>query len=148
MIKIDGLYKITNEKITPPHCPSFSGIVAGQCKGDLWVDNAEYPTVAIANSYPVGGFAFLGEIRSQETYNTILAFVYEELFPLLKLRKIDCFEFSIESENLRKHVLEMFSTESIQSEKEFHYRKNERYLNRLICLNNIPYMKLILNYGI
>lgn len=127
MIKIDGLNKITNyEKVTPSHCPSFSGIVAGECKGDLWVDAAESPNIAIANSYAVGGFAFLGDIKSREVYNEIQMFIHHELFQLLKSKGIDYFEFTIESENLREHVLEMFSHKEIQSEKEFHYRKKEK----------------------
>lgn len=124
MIKVNALSKAVNlGEITEPHCPSFSGIVAGECKGDLWVDNATWPTLACANSYAVGSFAFLGRIQSDDACRATQAFLYDELFPLLKSKGIDCFEFSIESENVREPIFKIFADEEIQSEKEFHYRK-------------------------
>lgn len=41
--------------------PSFSGIVSRECKGKLWVDNIKKPRIALAKSYAVGSFAFLGK---------------------------------------------------------------------------------------
>ncbi|GGG52789.1 hypothetical protein [Paenibacillus radicis (ex Gao et al. 2016)] len=72
MIKANGLHKVTYyKKITTDHSPSFSGIAAGVCKGELWVDHLENANIAIANSYAVGGFAFLGEITSEEQYKKL-----------------------------------------------------------------------------
>lgn len=128
VIKIDGLSKVVNyEKITAPHCPSFSGIVADECKGELWVDHTGWPNIAIVNSYAVGGFAFLGHIQSDEAYNVTQVFIYKKLFPLLKSKGIDDFEFSLESENLREHILKMFAYKEIHFEKEFHYIKRGKY---------------------
>lgn len=126
MIKADGLYKITNyNKVTNDDCPSFSGIVAGECKGDLWVDHVEHPTIAIANSYAVGSFAFLGDIESSEEYNNVKVFINEGIFPQLKLQGIDYFEFSIESERLREPILQMFGDKEMQKAQEFRFRKKD-----------------------
>lgn len=38
--------------------PSFSGIVSGECKGNLWVDKIDCPTIALAASYSVESLAF------------------------------------------------------------------------------------------
>ncbi|MCQ4923331.1 GNAT family N-acetyltransferase [Tissierella carlieri] len=54
MIKVDGLKIINYKKVTNDWSPSFSGIVSGECKGNLWVDNIENPNIAIAESYAVG----------------------------------------------------------------------------------------------
>ncbi len=58
MIKIDSLSIGKYENVTNDDCPSFSGIVASECKGNLWVDNIEKPQIAIADSYAVGSFPF------------------------------------------------------------------------------------------
>lgn len=125
MIKVDALHKIKNfKKVTKDHCPSFSGIVAGECKGNLWVDDTEAPNIAIADSYAVGSFAFLGNIQSEEAYRKLKEFINFELFPMLKAKEINYFEFTIEDDDLRKPVLKMFDDREIQKEKEFSFRKN------------------------
>ncbi|MFF2479996.1 GNAT family N-acetyltransferase [Paenibacillus sp. NPDC058071] len=126
MIKADGLSKITNyEKVTNEYSPSFSGIVAGECKGDLWVDQVQNPKIAVANSYAVGGFAFFGAIESEEESNSVKGFIHKQLFAWLKSKEIGYFEFSIESDGLRNQVLNMFDDQEIQSEKEFSFRKKD-----------------------
>lgn len=134
MIKADNLYRVINyTKVTNDCSPSFSGIVAGECKGDLWVDDLENPTIAIAHSYAVGGFAFLGDIEfGSATYNAIKIFINEDLFARLMSNGIDYFEFSIESEKLREPILQMFADKTIQSEKEFHYRRREEIPQLLV----------------
>lgn len=93
MIKVDGLHRIKNyHKITNDLCPSFSGIVAGECKGNLWVDDIENPNIAIADSYAVGSFAFLGDIKSHAEYKNVKTFIDVELFPTLKAKGIHYFE--------------------------------------------------------
>ncbi|RXZ77498.1 GNAT family N-acetyltransferase [Paenibacillaceae bacterium] len=126
MIKADGLHKIINyKKVTNDYCPSFSGIVAGECKGDLWVNDIENPNIAIANSYAVGGYAFLGDIKSEEEYKGVEMFINEELFTMVKSKGINYFEFSIESDNLRKYIMKMFGDREMQKEKEFSFRKKD-----------------------
>ncbi|WP_052350500.1 GNAT family N-acetyltransferase [Paenibacillus gorillae] len=123
MIKADGLHEVIHyKKITSDHCPSFSGIAAGECKGELWVDNLENANIAIAKSYAVGGFAFLGEITSEEQYKAVEVFLHEELFAWLESKGINYFEFSIESDQLG--ILKMFENREIRAEKEFSFRKN------------------------
>ncbi|MGF7143312.1 hypothetical protein HNQ56_001735 [Anaerotaenia torta] len=62
-IKIKDVTNVISEK-----SPSFSGIVNQGCKGRLWVDNIEEPRLAIAESYAVGSFAFLGTFKTQEDF--------------------------------------------------------------------------------
>ncbi|MFF2090781.1 GNAT family N-acetyltransferase [Paenibacillus sp. NPDC058174] len=126
MIKADSSHKVIHyKKITSDHCPSFSGIAAGECKGELWVDHLENANIAIANSYAVGGFAFLGEITSEEQYKEVERFIHEELFAWLKSKGINYFEFSIENDNLRSRVLKMFGDRNIKKEQEFSFRKKD-----------------------
>ena len=119
-IKIKDVTNVVNEK-----SPSFSGIVTRECKGRLWVDNIEEPRIAITESYAVGSFAFLGTYESSKDFLNLKDFLENELFHHLKKNGYDCFEFSIEGENLREHILEIFKDKSIQTEKEFSFRVNE-----------------------
>ena len=125
-IKIKDVTNIVNEK-----SPSFSGIVNGECKGKLWVDNIEVPRIAIAESYAVGSFAFLGTYKTNEDFLNLKDFLENELFHDLKKNGYKCFEFSIESENIHKSILEVFKNKSIQAEKEFSFRVNEIPKNNL-----------------
>lgn len=119
-IKIKDVANVVNEK-----SPSFSGIVNRECKGKLWVDNIEEPRVAIAESYAVGSFAFLGTYKTNEDFLNLKDFLEKELFHHLKEKGYKCFEFSIESENIYKNILEIFKNKSIQTEKEFSLRINK-----------------------
>lgn len=118
-IKLKNVTNVVNEK-----SPSFSGIVNQECKGKLWVDNIEVPRIAIAGSFAVGSFAFLGTYETNEDFLNLKDFLENELLYHLKINGYDCFEFSIESENIRKNILEMFKDKSIQTEKEFSFRVN------------------------
>jgi RimJ/RimL family protein N-acetyltransferase len=126
MIKVDGLKIINYEKVTNDWSPSFSGIVSGECKGNLWVDNIENPNIAIAESYAVGSFAFLGNIQSKEEYKSIEAFIKNELFIILKAKGIDYFEFSIENDSLKRYILKMFYDREMQKENEYKFRTNDK----------------------
>jgi hypothetical protein len=122
--KIIDVTNVVNEK-----SPSFSGIVNRECKGNLWVDNIEEPRVAIAESYAVGGFAFLGVTNGD--FLNLKGFLENELFHYLKKNGHDCFEFSIESDSLQKNILDIFNDKSIQTEKEFSFRVNRIPKNNL-----------------
>lgn len=123
MIQIDSNMKIINvTNIVNEKCPSFSGIVNQECKGKLWVNYLEIPTIAIAESNAVGSYAFLGTERSKEKFLELKAFLENDLFLQLRQNGYKCFEFSIESEKMRENILEMFIDKEIQTEKEFSYR--------------------------
>lgn len=118
-IKIKDVTNIINEK-----SPSVSGIVNQECKGKLWVDNIHKPRIAIAESFATGSFYILGIYETKKDFVYLKTFLENDLFILLKKNGYTCFEFSIESENLRKNILEMFQDKSIQSEKEYSFRMN------------------------
>lgn len=126
MIKINNLYVVSNfEKVTNDDCPSFSGIVAGECKGELWVDTIDKPTIALANSYAVGSFAFLGNIVNDNVYMELDNFIKKDIFYNLKQQGINYFEFTIENVELKPYILKMFKDKTIQKEKEYSFRKTE-----------------------
>ncbi len=118
-IKIKDVTNVVNEKT-----PSISGIVNQECKGKLWVDNIDMPRIAIAESFATGSFAFVGIYNTKEDFANLKDFLENDLFYQLKENGYHCFEFSIDSENLRQNILDMFKDKSIQSEKEFSFRTN------------------------
>lgn len=119
-LKLKDVTNVVNEK-----SPSFSGIVNQESKGKLWVDNIENPRIAIAESYAVGSFAFLGSNETKEDLLNLKDFLENEFLTDLKKNGYDCFEFSVEGENLRRQLLEIFKDRAIQTEREFSFRMNE-----------------------
>ena len=126
MIKIDSLSTGKYENVTNDDCPSFSGIVAGECRGNLWVDNIEKPQIAIADSYAVGSFAFLGSINDDDEYMKLKDYIRKDIFNFLKQKGMDYFEYSVESNGLKPYINKMFEDKIIHSEKEYSFRLNER----------------------
>ncbi|MDF2984716.1 MAG: acetyltransferase [Eubacterium sp.] len=126
MIKIDGFSGTSNYyNVTSDDCPSFSGIVAGECKGDLWVDSINNPKIAIANSYAVGSFAFLGSINNDNEYENLENFIRQVIFSFLKENDSENFEFSIEHDCLKPYILKMFNDKTINHEEEYSFRRTE-----------------------
>ena len=148
MIKIDNYILKEYKNVTKDDCPSFSGILAGECKGDAWVDNTENPQIAIAYSHAVGSFAFLGSINN-ETINTMLRdFLNNYLFDSLKEKGVNNFEYSIENDGLKPYIQKMFEEKIVQSEKEYSFR-NRHDNNKLkysLLENNIIKYSLPDNY--
>jgi RimJ/RimL family protein N-acetyltransferase len=118
-VVLNDISNVVNDK-----CPSFSGIVSQECKGNLWVNDIETPTIAIAESYAVGGFAFLGTYKSKDDFIVLKQFLDIELLPLIKDKGCYFFEFSIESESIRDNILELFQDKNLQTEREFSFRIN------------------------
>jgi RimJ/RimL family protein N-acetyltransferase len=84
----------------------------------------EAPRIAIAESYAVGGFAFLGTYERNEDFLNLKAFLENGLFNNLSQNGYPCFEFSIEMESIRNNILEIFKDRLIQTETEFSFRVN------------------------
>lgn len=124
------LSKCTN--ILYSDSPSYSGIVAGECKGDVWVDNMVNPTLALVYSFAVGGFSIMGDPNDVSVYDDFIEFLREKLFVELKSKGIDYFEFSVESKRTEDYILKLFSNESMNQEDEYFYRKS--------CANEIREM--------
>lgn len=133
MIQWEGDRSISDySAVTVDTCPSFSGIVAGRCKGELWVDQVERPAVALAYSQAVGGFAFMGELADDQAYRRLEHFLMHTLLPKLKQAGSDLFEFSIESERLNEPILQMFAHQIIHTEQELHYRQTRSTQSSLV----------------
>lgn len=127
MIKIDKLTLEASAKVCSDMSPSFSGIVVGECKGDVWVDDIDNPSIALIHSSAVGGFSIFGEPTDSEVYRKFQRFITGDMFGILIRRGIDCFEFSIESDKAKPSILALFNDKTIQSEDEFTFRKDEKY---------------------
>lgn len=108
--------------VIEPMTPSFSGIVTGEGKGRLWLDDWTNPTVAIAESYCVGSYAFLGKCPDAKKLEELRLFLTQKLLSKEKANGATCFEFSIEHEALRGSILSWFGDRNIQQEKEFTFR--------------------------
>ncbi len=103
--------------------PSFSSIVIGNSKGELWVNNIEKPAVALAYSAPVGGFAIMG---TPENYDGFFQFLEKKFLIELKAKGFNYFEFTVEEPILEKRVLEKFSDKEMNQEDEYFYRKYDK----------------------
>jgi hypothetical protein len=123
MIRINNSDKIKNvAHVINEYSPSFSGIVNQECKGELWVDSMEEPRIALAGSFAVGSYAFLGISDRPEDFIYLQEFLEKELFPQLRTRGYDCFEFSVESEGIRDHIMDMFRDRFLETETEYSLR--------------------------
>lgn len=127
MFKVENLCVSATNNITYDGSPSFSGIIAGECTGEMWVDNFKNPNIALVFSFAVGGFSILGELPNIESYNKFVTFIVENIFAQLKDKGIDYFKFSIESEEARPYILDIFKNRIIQSEYEYMFRRDYRY---------------------
>lgn len=126
MIKVEKLDKSKIKDVVYEDSPSFSGIVSGECKGSLWVDDIENPSLALAYSFAVGGYSILGKPKKEFVYEKFNDFLINDLFLKLKEKNVNDFEFSVESKETEKHILEMFSYRIMESEDEFFYRKTDK----------------------
>ncbi len=136
-VAIKNVTKVVNEK-----CPSFSGIVSQECKGNLWVNDIEAPTIAIAESYAVGSFAFLGTYKCKEDFIELKAFLETELLIQIRKKGYHCFEFSIESESIRDNILEIFQDKLLQTEREFSFRVNTIPVNTEVIPREYQILKV------
>ena len=107
--------------------PSFTGILAGECKGDIWVDDAKNPQLALVYSNAVGGYAILGEPKNNAVYDKFNEFLREVFFVDLKSRGFGVFEFSVASEETEEYILRLFTDKNINHEDEYFYRKSGTY---------------------
>ena len=64
----------------------------------------------------------MGIYESKEEFLRLKDFLEKDLFYRLKEAGNDCFEFSVESNQMRENILGMFQEKSIQSEKEYSFR--------------------------
>lgn len=89
MFKVNKLSSRAIDNITYDDSPNFSGIVAGECKGDIWVDNVESPIIALVASFAVGGFSILGEPINIEVYSKFKTFMLENMICELKSKEVE-----------------------------------------------------------
>jgi len=123
MIKVKSCNDSQCKNILYKDNPSFSSIVLGNSKGDLWVNNIKKPTVALAYSRPVGGFSIMG---IPEDYEIFLQLLEGDFLAELKENGFDYFEFSVEEPRLEKRLLEKFSDRIIYEEDEYFYQKYDK----------------------
>lgn len=127
MFKTDKLSPEAVARLACNGSPSFSGIIAGECKGDIWVDDLVNPSIALVASAAVGGFSILGEPPHMEAYRQLKDYLVNNMFYELKAKGVNSFEFSIESASARALILELFGSKVINTEMEHSFRRNVKY---------------------
>lgn len=118
MIKVNEKNLGNCKDILYDDIPSYSGIVVKESKGDVWVNDLNCPTLAIVYSEPVGGYAILGDVSSEEEYESLIGFIDSELVA----NASSFFEFSVEEDALEKRLLSHFSDKPVQKEYELFHR--------------------------
>lgn len=142
MIKVEKLESSNMKAVLYEDSPSFSGIVAGECKGHLWVDDTKNPSLAMAYSFAVGDYSILGEPQEESVYKQFYNFLIEDLFPKLREKNEYCFEFSTESIRMQEYMLKMFSDRIIEREDEFFYRKATKIVTKMQISNEYMIAKI------
>ena len=126
MIQVDKMGLVKNyEQIISDTCPSFSGIIAGECSGKLWVNQLDNPSIAIVYSHAVGSHSIFSKTLKIDELKRMELFIKQELFEEIRRDGYNTFEISIESESLKPYIHGMFEDKQILSEKEFSYRRSK-----------------------
>ena len=113
------------EKLLDNRNPSIAGIIAGICKGNLWLNDNKNPTLAVTYSYCVGGCGIAGEIENGKEHEAKM--FLERVFEDLLSQEIDCFEFASEDTEICKQILTLFSDKEIEFEEEYSYRRENAF---------------------
>lgn len=142
MLKVDKLSLTSIDNLTSDDSPSFSGIVSEECKGDIWVDDIDNPNIALVYSSAVGGFSILGGPSNVKVYRKFKTFMIDNMFCNLNSKDISYFEFSIESEEAKPHILDLFNDKIIQTEVEYTFRCNEKYKGNIIVPDDYKIFKV------
>ncbi len=101
--------------------PSYSGILAGESKGEVWVDDPEKPTLAMVYSEPVGGFHLFGEPADPGVLERFGSYIKNDFTAVLHNRGSSAFEFSVESERTEAQILRLFPDCTIDREDEYYF---------------------------
>jgi hypothetical protein len=142
LFKVDKLSPKAINNLTYDDSPNFSGIVAGECKGDMWVDDLDNPNIALVYSFAADSFSILGEPSNIQIYNKFKDFLLESMFDQLKSKGIDYFEFSVESEKAKPYILDIFNNRDIQNEDEYILRKNDKYNGNIMVPDGYEIFKV------
>jgi len=73
----------------------------------------------------------LGNPQKEFVYEKFNDFLIYDFFPKLKGKNVNDFEFSVESIETQKHILDMFSDRILESEDEFFYRKTDKIESKI-----------------
>lgn len=106
--------------------PSSSGILSGESKGDIWINDEENPSLAMVFSYPVGGFNIMGNPKNIYLYERLGDYLRNSLFEDLRSKGVSDFEFSADYSDAERYMLELFADKDIMQEEEYHFRKSDK----------------------
>jgi len=107
----------------------YSGIVAGNNNGNVWVDNISNPAFCMVWSEYLEGFHFMGSRCNHINKLELQAFIEDTIIPFLSAKGISCFEFSCDFRNWMPIICEMLP--------KFEIKKNKQHVYRLANKNNI-----------
>lgn len=130
MIKTNKIEPSKLKDLLSEDNPSFSGILTGESSGDIWVDNIISPSIAVVYSYSVEGYAIMGNSTDENILKNLYNFLINDLLPQFK--DVWDFNFSIESDDVKEKLFEMFSSRKVGSEAEYYFRSNLKIENSTI----------------
>ncbi|WP_407056043.1 GNAT family N-acetyltransferase [Paenibacillus dendritiformis] len=117
----------------------FAGVVAGKNPGHVWADNAMNPSSAIVWSSGLEGFNFMGNARNTSFNQSIASFIDHEIIPFLRDKKIDSFEFSVDTDDWYPSIYQFIGNRKIDESFQYVYKSNFSN-HKSLCLNNlVPY---------
>jgi len=121
MYKIDRKHYDINLNIFKGANPSYSGILQGECRGEVYVDTIDRPSISLVFSDPVGGFSIMGETDDSSRIEDLCQYIRQDLFPDFKAWGWQGFEFSFEKDQTRDQFLALFSDFKLDLEDEYFY---------------------------
>jgi GNAT superfamily N-acetyltransferase len=130
MQKVHQIDQKKIEHLLSKDIPSYSGILAGESKGEIWVDDPEKPALAMVYSEPVGGYHLFGEPTDPGVLDRFGSYINNDFTEVLRKRGSGAFEFSVESERTEAQVLRLFSDRMIDREEEYYFVHNGILLSK------------------
>ncbi|BFH70393.1 GNAT family N-acetyltransferase [Paenibacillus dendritiformis] len=117
----------------------FAGVVAGNNPGHVWADNAINPSTAIVWSSGLEGFNFMGSANNTFFNQSIASFIDHDIIPFLRDKKIDSFEFSVDTDDWYPAIYQFIGNRKIDESFQYVYKSNLNN-HESLCLNHVvPY---------
>jgi hypothetical protein len=115
---------LANKLVTADSDMMFAGVVAGNNPGQVWVDNEVDPRSAIVWSSGLGGFNFMGSASNVSFNSSLASFIDDEMIPFLQSKKIDSFEFSVDSDDWYPAIYQFIGGRKIEESYQLVYKSN------------------------
>ncbi|BFH16197.1 acetyltransferase [Paenibacillus dendritiformis] len=130
---------LANKLVTADSDMRFAGVVAGNNPGQVWADNAMNPSSAIVWSSGLEGFNFMGSASNTSFNQSIATYIDHEIIPFLRNKKINSFEFSVDTDEWYPAIYQFIGNRKIDDSFQYVYKSNLNN-HEPPCLNHVvPY---------